>query len=314
MKKVITTNSWSNSTSYKRKATYEFYYHKYFNLFMNSYKFNGITREQQDYVLRKLWATGTIASFIVEGTKLPEGEAPTSVNEYPNGMIAFAPYAPSQFDIYDFPIKANLVRVRGATFIPDTIQVVNKDIVIGYAQRSKRSVASIVEFYVNKIVDVEMTIAVQLTSHKVPWLVATTPENEEKLKRLFQRIENDEEVLYISADEVEAIKSLQGGNTYIIDKLFDYVKALDNELLTYLGFNNLGSIEKEEHLVVDEVNANNEVISDNSDNFLNSMQEWCERIREVFGYEMSVEATSSPVVKEQPQEDEEKGEEQDDNE
>ena len=312
-KKYFSLAEWKTKGNFARSLCYQFYLTKYFNLFMGAYKFTGITEQQGNYILRKLWAEGKISAFVVEGTKLEKGEAPTNVNQYPNGVIAFCPFAPFMFDIYDYPIQVNLVSIRGATFIPTTPQVVNKDVVIGYAQKSKKSVLSVVEFYLQKIVDVEMTIRVQLKSHKAPWLIATTPENESKLKTLFDKIENDDEVLYLSAGEIEALKTLQGGNHYIIDKLYAYKQALENELLTFLGIDNLGTMEKKEHFVVDEINANNDLINDHSDNFLSCMQDFFSKIKEVFNIDIKVEATSSPVsaTKEQPKE-ENKGEYEDD--
>ena len=310
-KKTYTLADWKTKGCFERSLAYQFYIQKYYNLFMGAYKFNGITMQQQDYILKKLWAEGKIASFIVAGTKLAEGEVPTNVNQYPNGMIAFCPFAPFLFDIYDFPIQVNLVNVRGAKFIPTTPQVVNKDVVIGYAQKSKKPVLSIVEYFIQKIVDVDMTIRVQLKSHKVPFLIATTPENESKMKALWDKINADDEVLYMSPSEIESIKSvLQTGNAYIIDKLYSYRQALENELLTYLGIDNMGIMEKKEHLINSEVNSNNDLINDHSDNFLSCLKDWCDRIKKYLGYEISVEATSSPVsaekeTKEQEDEQEE---------
>ncbi|MBO7694990.1 MAG: hypothetical protein J6T10_20420 [Methanobrevibacter sp.] len=294
-KKYNSLASWKTQGCFERSLAYQFYIQKFYNLFMGAYKFNGITPRQQEYILRKLWAEGKIASFIVEGTKLEEGEVPTNVNQYPNGLIAFCPFAPFTFDIYDWPIQVNLINVRGAKFIPTTPQVVNKDVVIGFAQRSKKSVRSVVEFYVQKIVDTEMTIRQQLKSHKVPWLIATTPENESKMKALFDKIMTDDDVLYLSASEIEALKVLATGNDYKIDKLYSYKQALENELLTYLGIDNIGIMEKKEHLITDEVNSNNDLINDHSDNFIACLENFCEAIRNVFGYQISVEATSSPV-------------------
>ena len=296
MKKIHSVAEWLQSGCIQRSLAYQNYLTKYFNLFMGAYKFKGITYQQQDFILRKFWAEGKVGAFIVEGTTMMKGETPSNTNEYPNGMIAFAPFAPFMYDIYDWPIQVNLIALRGAKFIPSKPQVVNKDVVIGYIQKSKKSVLSVVDYYLTKIVDTEMTIRVQLKSHKAPWLVATTSENEEKLKKLFQRIESDEEVLYLSAQEVEALKVLTGGNAYIIDKLYQYKQALENELLTYLGIDNLGIMEKKEHLTNDEVASNNDLINDHSDNFLSCLQVFCESIKKVFGYNISVEATSSPVV------------------
>lgn len=312
MKRITSMAEWLQNGCMQRSLAYQFYLTKYYNLFMGAYKFTGITAQQQDFILRKFWAEGKLAAFIVEGTQLDENAVPSTTNEYPNGMIAFAPFAPFMYDIYDWPIQVNLIALRGAKFIPQSPQVVNKDVVIGYAQKSHKSVLSIVEFYLQKIVDTEMTIRVQLKSHKAPWLVATTNENEEKLKNLFKKIEADEEVLYLSAAEIESLKVLNGANTFIIDKLYQYKQALENELLTYLGIDNLGIMEKKEHLTNPEIASNNDLINDHSDNFLSCMKDWCESIGEVLGYEISVEATSAPVVAgEEYIEEDEKGESED---
>lgn len=314
MSKLITKKREKSSTEV-RMRTYQFYLNKYFNLFMNAYRFPELPREQSDYLLRKFWSLGTISAFIVEGTKPIEGVPTTqmSANDYPNGMIAFVPYAPLIFSITDWPSVVSLIPVRGATFIPTRPLKVGEECVIGFAQRNKKPVFDMVDYYIEKIVDTEMTIRTQLFSHKAPWLISTTPENEAKVKRLFERLENDELSLYIGVDEIEALKSLIGGNTYIIDKLYIYKQGLENELLTYLGIDNVGGIEKKEHLMVDEVNANNDIINDSSDCFLHPLQEFCEQVSKVLGFPLSVEATSSPVVAESNQEDEEdeKEEEQD---
>ena len=310
MKKSIIKNEFGASSH--RSFAYQFYLNKFYNLFMNAYKWKGIDERQRDFLMRKLWANGQICAFIVDGTKPNESASSATVDNYPNGMIAFTTFAPILYDINDWPITVMCTQTRGATFIPRTPQLVNKDVVIGYAQRNKKPVLAMVEYYINKIVDTEMTIRVQLISHKAPWLVATTPENEQKVKKLFERISNDEEVLYISADEIDALKTLVGGNAYIIDKLYQYKQALENELLTYLGIDNVGGIEKKEHLMVDEVNANNDIINDSSDCFLDCLEEFCERVKNVLGFPLEVEATSSPVVAESNKKGEEDGGDEDD--
>lgn len=307
----LTTKRREREASQIRMRTYQFYLNKYFNLFMNAYRFPELPREQSDYLMRKFWEIGKISAFIVEGTKPIKDTSivDVSVNNYPNGMIAFVPFAPTLFDINDWPIVVNLVRSRGASFIPAEPQKVGVDCVIGYAQRNKKPVFDMVDYYLEKIVDVEMTIRTQLFSHKTPWIIATTPENETKIKRLFERLENDETSLYIDADDIDDLKTLIGGNTYIIDKLYTFKQGLENELLTYLGIDNVGGIEKKEHLMVDEVNANNDIINDSSDCFLDPIREFCEQVTKVLGYPLSVEATSSPVVAESSEEEEDPEEE-----
>ena len=294
-KKSNSLANWKTSGCWQRGIAYDYYLEKYFNLFMGAYRFKGISEEQQHYILKKLFFDGKISAFIVEGTKLGIDEVPSTYNEYPNGMIAFVPFAPCEYNIMDFPVRVNLVQVRGATFIPHTIQVVDKDVVLCYIQRNKRSIEAMVEFFVQKIVDVEMTIKNNLKALKTPFFVATTPENEQKMKQLWDKINNDDDVLYLSSSEIEAIKVLQTGTQFTIDKLYAYKQALENECLTYLGIDNLGIMEKKEHMISDEVNSNNDLINDHSDNFLSVLQNWCKKIKDILGYEISVEATSSPV-------------------
>ena len=251
-----------------------------------------------------MWSFGKIAGFIVEGTKPVNKDEIASVNDYPNGMLAFTDFAPFRFNIYDWPIAVNLVQNRGATFIPTRPLNVNEEVVIGYAQKNHLPVKEIVEYYVSKITDIEMTIAQQLKSHKVPWLVATTPENEDKMKKLFDRIENDDDVLFLSANEIESLKVLLGGNaSYIVDKLYQQKQAYENELLTYLGIDNLGTMQKKEHLQLDEANSNNELINDFGDCFLDSMKEFCQRVKDYLGYEIDIEAKARPVVSEHKESD-----------
>ena len=166
----------------------------------------------------------------------------------------------------------------------------------------------IVEFYVSRITDIEMTIRQQLNSHKVPYLIASSPENEEKMKKLFQKIQNDDDVLYLSANEVESLKVLLTGNAYIIDKLYSQKQAYENELLTYLGIDNLGQMQKKEHFVVDEVNSNNELINDFGDCFLDCMKAFFNRCRDYLGVELDIEAIARPVMEEAPKQEQGGGE------
>lgn len=305
--------------AYKRSRIFKLYMAKYFNLFLGAYKISNVSENQQEFILRRFWSFGKIAAFIVKGTKKTktdielekDGKLLASVNDYPDGMIAFTDFAPSRYDIYDWPIVVNLVCSRGATFIPREPVNVNVDCVIGYCQKNKLPVKTIVEYYVSKITDIELTIAQQLKSHKVPWLITTSPENEAKMEKLFSRIENDEDALFVGANEVDSIKVLIGGNaSYIIEKLYNQKQAYENELLTYLGIDNLGQIQKKEHFVVDEVNSNNEIINDFGDCFLSCMQDFCTRVKEYLGYDMTIEAVARPVMSEH-NEDLEKGDNED---
>ena len=261
---------------------------KYFNLFMNKYKFVGenITDEMSYYILKKLWHLGSIACF-----KVVDGSNTDGINKYENGVVAFCPFAVNQYNIYDYPVFVNLLNTRGVNFIPARKMVVDKDVVIGWAQRNHKGIYSIVEWYIDKIVDVEMTLRNQLASHKFAWVFKTSPENETAMRKLAENLMGDVPVVYgsfIDENGLTNTDTFQSSNNYIIDKLYMYKSKLENELLTFLGVNNTGDTEKKEHLIGDEVNANNEETEFYGDVVFDNLKEFCGRVNDVLGYNLDV--------------------------
>lgn len=276
----------TNLVLYSRKDLKTILFNQYYNLFMNSYEFSGdIDYQQKEYILKRLWEEGSIACF-----KLAGSEGSTS---HPNGLAVFVPFVPGWYNIYDYPTKVSLINTKGVRFIPTGLQEVDKDVVIGYIQRNHKSVKLFVEHYINRIVDVLMVIKTNLKAHKMPWLIVSTPEDQAKLKALFESLKNDEPELYVDTDSADKFKSLVSGAPYIIDKLYAYAQCLENQLREYLGFGNIGVAEKKEHLITDEVQANNAVIDSNKECLLDPLKEFFERVRDVLGISIDVNMKTS---------------------
>ena len=285
-----------------------FYENKYFGLFLNAYKFTNLSKNQSRYLLKSMWKRGTVACFIVEGTRKEPTMTQALTNTSPNtvspafesdGLLVFTPYAVNQWNIEDEPSVITLVNTRGATFIPTKPQIVNKDVVIGWGHTSHAPVRSLVMWYVERIADVENTIDINLFAHKLPRLVVCSPEDRERVADIMEAIDRGEKKLFLEAEDYQAIKNVldAGGSSYIIDKLYTYKQNLENELLSFLGINNV-AVEKKERLITDEANSNNQLINDSSDCFLDSLKNMCDEIETVLGYNISVEANSSPASNE----------------
>ena len=309
-----------DNSVFSKEDARRFYETKYYGLFLNAYDFSNLSKEQKHYLLKAMWMRGTCAAFIIEGTK-PDASLQDIISnktasslvlaqEEKSGLLCFVPYAPVSYNIDDFPSVVNYVAKRGAQFIPQKPAVVNRDCVIGYAHTSHASVRAMVMFYIDKIVDVEQTINTNLFTHKLPRLIICSPEDKSRVEDIVEAIESGENKLFLDVNDYQAIKNVldSGNGSYIIDKLYQYKTNLENELLTFLGINNV-SIQKAERLITDEANANNEIINDSSDCFLDSLKEFCEDITAVLGYEIQVRAKSSPQSneKEEPQEDNQEG-------
>ena len=287
-----------------RMTVFSHYMSKYFNLFLNRFVWEGeIDYEQVAFVMRQLWQNGTIACFKLAGS---EGST-----QHPQGLAVFVPYAPQQRNIYNEPITATPVQIRGVNFIPTRPMKVNEEIVLGWAQRNKEPVARVVDYYCTRIAAVDMVLQTNLNSQKYPWLVATGPEEADKRRMLMDLLLDDNPSLFVELNEVDKAKALVSGAPYILDKLHNYKLALENELREYLGLNNLGIAEKKEHLLDSEVASNNQVTAASGDIYLDCLSEFCERIREVLGINISVKLNQPemPTIEEENPEKDEQEEE-----
>lgn len=262
-----------------RSTLKSYYILKYYNLFMNAYKIKGLDYQQKDFLLRKFWAVGRIACF----------KLPYETKAHPQGELVLCPFATSKLNIYDYPIEVSLIKLKNVNFIPSSPQIVDKDVVIGFAQRNKHSVMEMVLPLIEKIVDVEMVLRTALKSQKTPWLVGYSPENEEQRQRIKNNLEDDEPYLFLEMEDVNQFKAIVSGANYNCDKLYNLKQCYENEIKEYLGFNNLGVNEKKEHLIGDEINVNREIVESHGECFLDCIKEMFERVKNVFNYDVEVE-------------------------
>ena len=296
MKKGLFLSNFANNPEYARREIYDYYFRKYFNLFM-TLKIKGVDYQAENFIKRRLWARGTIAVFKLAGS---EGS-----KEYPNGMPIFTDYAPINYNIYDYPIQCTLINRRGVKFIPSRLMDIDKDVVIGFAQNNHLPIVTMVDIYIQKITDVEMTIRTNLKAHKTPVIFAITPENEDKMRIIKSNFESDDPALMMELEDMKNMQVFNGNATFIIDKLYNYKMALENELKEYLGINNLGVNEKKEHLISNEVEANNEVIENSVDCFMDELEKFSQNIKDVLGIEVSFEWDKPKLEQYNDEEDEE---------
>ena len=276
-KRVFTKRQ--DSSLLDRGKIKNYYLLKYYNLFMNAYKFTGLDYQQKDFLLRKLWSVGTLASFKLD----------VETEENPNGLLVLCPYGTSELNIYNYPVRVNLIALKPVKFIPTTPQLVDKDVVLVWGQRNKRPILELVDHLVEKITDVEMTLRTNLKANKTPWIIGYSPESATQREHMRTLLDEDEPYLFVEAGDVNQYKALLSGVNYNCDKLYALKQCYENELREYLGIDNLGVNEKKEHLINAEIESNNEAILSSGECFLDCLKEWCERVQKVLGYQVSVE-------------------------
>ena len=252
------------------------YLNKYYNVFFNSVKWNNLTKEESDYVMRQFWAKGTLAAFDMK-----------------NVGLTFAPYAVSGYGLYDVPTTLNIINTRNVTGFPKGQLKNNIDVVIGYVQKNHKSVYEFVDFYCTRLAQVEMIINTNEQVQKLPYLIGLSDADKTNGESIITKILNNEVVVFANLEELAQVKVLANNSNYIIDKLWAHKQNLENELLTYLGINSDPT--NMNRMTVDQVNANNQLIETYADGYITCLTEFCDAVRNILGYDISVEPKFKPI-------------------
>ena len=247
---------------------------KIFELYMSLYESPQFNFRENYYFFRKLWANGSVAIF--QDKYAEEGDSGVNI----------APYAYASIDKYGFAKYVNIVNEYNAPGYPTSELSVGKQAVIAYANKALEPIKNRVDWYVNRMTDVEMILRVNLMIQKMPWILNSNPENKQAIQVLINRLMNDEPLLFMDKG-VGNFEVLTSGAPYIIDKLYAFEKIIENELLTWLGINNLSVQEKKERLLTGEIDINNQLVCAMSDNFIDCLQACSEDIYRAFGIEIT---------------------------
>ena len=251
----------------------QYYRNKFYNLWMSKFKWEGLDAEaaeqQENFIMRKFWSEGTVSVRQIANTDL----------------LAFTPYAAATYNMYDYPETVTLINMRGVSerIIPSTIQIVNKDVVLGWCQPNHKPIFSMVSYFIDRLTQVEMVINTNLQLQKMPFLIGVNEADEDRMHDLVDRILNNEVVVFASLEDLAKFQAVVTATPYVIDKLKDYQRQLEKEVMTILGIDNNGSNTLEQtHMTVDAINANNDEINSCGNAIEEEINKWLENVNRVF--------------------------------
>lgn len=207
--------------------------------------------------------------------------------EMPTPLIFLSVTGEYDFNIYEIPQRisagkkdANVNNLK----IDDCVIVRNN-----YLKLPSRQV---VEFYCQKMNNIDMAKDMNINASKTPFILKA--ENQKQLlsyQNFFKSIACTDPLIVVDSNFRINGDSELVINTGVELKLEQYQKAYidyKNELLTLFGINNLET-EKKERLLTDEIDSNNELI----ESFIISSLKWrktaCEEINKKWGTNISVD-------------------------
>ncbi len=157
-----------------------------------------------------------------------------------------------------------------------------------------------VAFYVDKMTEIERTMDVNVKAVKSPTIFSCNDRDLLTFKRLFQQADGNVPAIFVDKGlSLEDVAVYDTKAKFLCNELQDYKKTVENELLTFLGLNNV-SIDKKERLITDEAEANDQLIQSFIDMQLDARQEAVEKINSKYGLRISVKkrtTVQNPVDK-----------------
>lgn len=182
------------------------------------------------------------------------------------------------FDVYRIPVNRRAYAVNGYNR-----KLTNKDSVIIYNNYLHTNSMLDTKMFAKRLYNIDRTIDVNVTAQKTPVLIKCDETQRLTMLNLYKQYDGN--VPFIFGDKslnTNGIQAISTGAPYISDKLTDLKTQIWNEALTYLGISNV-NFQKKERLVSDEVTRNQGGVIASRYSRLNSRQEACKKINEMFG-------------------------------
>lgn len=142
--------------------------------------------------------------------------------------------------------------------------------------------------YVNKLTEAERTMDVNIKSCKTPVVFVCDDKDALSFKQLWRNVDGNIPAHFVDKGlNLDAINVFQTGVKFMGIELMDYKRAVESDLLTFLGQNNT-PVDKKERLITDEAEANDQLIESFADLQLQAREKACQEINEMYGLNITV--------------------------
>lgn len=268
----------ANLTDLLNSLTYRVLYDKFRLISMNAFEWGNLGDDLESrHVEKILFENGCAGYFRAKDMDymcLPvRASGKVNVNGDPTGYIAhgvgFQQYVPAEDIVI---IENNLLRIPTHDFVT---------------------------FYVNKLAEIERTMDVNVKACKTPIVFACDDKDVLTFKNIFQKVDGNVPALFADRNlNMDSIQVFDTKAKFMGIELRDLAHAIEGDLLTFLGQNNV-SVEKKERLITDEANSNNQLIESFFELQKESRERACQQINEKFGLNVTVKARrpAQPVQK-----------------
>lgn len=238
----------------------------------------------KDFFLYTLYVYGFVG--IIETDKF--GVIPQNCTLY--GYNVF--YQPTNI-IVSNPLLSGIIRPR-----------IGEECVLVKLQPDYGGIMDLVNYYSEQMALCSETASVNLLNSHLSYIFpAKDKASAETYKKMFDKVASGEPAVVVDKslfkdDGTQTWEPFTQniGQNYIVDKVLNDLRTLEDMFNTQVGIPNANT-QKKERLITDEVNANNVETTLTCDKWLEELKKSCKEVKSMFGTDMSVEWRNNPKEK-----------------
>lgn len=247
---------------------------QYFNIGTNIYKWKDMPKEIPiRYPEKWLYENGTCVFF-----------------EHPQAGYLCLPVATEsiQKNVYGEPSSWRCVAMGNLSGTLNSLSLDETNSVLIRNDNMYRATQPYVDVMIKQMINVELTMRLNINAQKNPMWVKCSDENVLQKKNDFYEFFECQPVFFKDMMSPNDFEFINPNIKYIGNELVDTYNSYRYRLLAYLGLDNPG-VDKKERLLVSEEGSNNDEILMIRNARMEQRQIACEKINELFGLNISVE-------------------------
>lgn len=172
---------------------------------------------------------------------------------------------------------------RRSLYMTDTGEEKGKECILVLNNYERVPTAATITLFAYRLAEAQRTLDVNLKSLRTPILITTDQKQYFTLKKMYEEYDGNTPAIFADKNIItpDALKAIKTDAPILLDDICQYKREVWNEMLTFLGLQNLS--EKKERLISNEVDSNNEVINMNLQALLIPRKEACRQFNEKYG-------------------------------
>lgn len=140
------------------------------------------------------------------------------------------------------------------------------------------------QLFAYRLYEAEQTAFINVNAQKTPILLLCEEKQRQTITNLYAQYKGNAPVIFGDKDILKLgdIKAVNTSANFIANDIIKYKQHIWNEVLTFLGINNI-QVEKAERLITAEASSNNELINMNLQVGLKMRQKACDQLNKMLG-------------------------------